>query len=194
MIFDVRPLQQRLGLTADGVAGPMTFAALFRRFGASQDRARDLAIGAQAGFYAAGLMENSLRLAHFMAQVVHESGGFRYMEEIASGAAYEGRADLGNTQPGDGRRFKGRGPIQITGRANYRKFGQIIGVDLITEPTLAARPDIGMRLALAYWTDRRLNAKADADDVRGVTRAINGGFNGLADRQKHLSAMKALLS
>ncbi|MEP5907589.1 MAG: glycoside hydrolase family 19 protein [Parasphingorhabdus sp.] len=126
-----------------------------------------------------------------MAQLAHESGSFRYMEEIASGVAYEGRKDLGNVKPGDGRRFKGRGPIQLTGRANYRKFGRRIGIDLENRPKLAAVPSIGLHTALEYWADRALNTYADRDDIRSITKRINGGYNGMADRQKHYDHMKA---
>src|SRR5882762_2402858 len=77
-----------------------------------------------------------LREAAFLAQLAHESAELRFMEEIASGAAYEGRKDLGNTQPGDGTRYKGRGPIQLTGRANYKKFSDLLGLDLINNPTI----------------------------------------------------------
>ncbi len=125
------------------------------------------------------------RCAAFLAQLAHESGEFKWMEEIADGSAYEGRKDLGNTQPGDGKRFKGRGPIQLTGRANYIKAGQALGVDLIASPALAATAEVGFQVAAWYWTTRNLNAKADAGDLKGITKAINGGYNGLSDREKY---------
>jgi len=192
--MNIKNLQARLGVPADGIIGRGTLAALFRKFGAGPVRAAELAIAANVHFPAYGIMDSELRLSHFMAQLIHESGGFRYMEEIASGDAYEGRADLGNVALGDGRRFKGRGPIQLTGRANYRKFGRAIGIDLENHPEIAAVPSIGLHTALEYWKDRGLNAYADRDDLRGITKRINGGYNGLADRQKHLSAMKAFFS
>ncbi len=125
------------------------------------------------------------RQAMFIAQLAHESGGFRYMEEIASGAAYEGRADLGNTQPGDGVRFKGRGYIQVTGRHNYTEAGKALGLDLVNNPQLAAQPENAARIAAWYWNSRNINAAADAGDFTKVTRLINGGTNGLADRQAY---------
>ena len=125
------------------------------------------------------------RQAAFLAQLAHESGEFRYMEEIASGAAYEGRRDLGNTQPGDGVRFKGRGPIQITGRANYRAAGKALGIDLENNPKRASDPDVGFRTAAWYWNSRNLNQYADSGNFKELTRRINGGYNGLADRQKY---------
>lgn len=141
-----------------------------------------------------------LRAAHFLAQVGHESGGLRYMEEIASGAAYEGRADLGNTRPGDGRRFKGRGPIQLTGRANYRAFTRWARSsghsthDFEANPHLLSRPEWGFLAASYYWTVARprLNAQADRDDLEAVTRSINGGLNGLDDRRQRLQRCKQL--
>ena len=141
-----------------------------------------------------------LRAAHFLAQAGHESAGLRYMEEIADGSAYEGRADLGNTRPGDGRRFKGRGPIQLTGRANYRAFtrwAQNAGHtshDFEANPHLLSQPKWGFLAASYYWTVARpnLNAQADRDDLEAVTRSINGGLNGLADRRQRLNRCKQL--
>jgi putative chitinase len=153
----------------------------------------ELALGAAVHIPHYEIDATPLRLAHFMAQLAHESAGFLYMEEIASGAAYEGRKDLGNTQPGDGRRFKGRGPIQLTGRANYRWYGQLIGIDLERHPEIAAIPSIGMLTACLYWHDHRLNEIADVDDVERITRKINGGLNGFADRKAKLAVMKDLL-
>ncbi|MFO0002082.1 MAG: glycoside hydrolase family 19 protein, partial [bacterium] len=100
------------------------------------------------------------RKAAYVAQLGHESDGFNTLEEYASGADYEGRGDLGNTQKGDGKRFKGRGPIQITGRANYREYGQAIGVDLIQNPEVAATPEVGFQLAAEYWKRKDLNRYA----------------------------------
>ena len=194
MMIDWKPMQRRIGTVPDGIMGRATLTALFRHFGAKQDRAEELALSALVHFDEAELFDNKLRFAHFMAQLIHESGGFRYMEEIASGQAYEGRADLGNTEPGDGRRYKGRGPIQLTGRANYRTFGRMIGVDIERHPDVVALPSMGLWVGCLFWKTKGLNALADADDVRGVTRRINGGFNGLADRQKHLAEMKELLA
>jgi predicted chitinase len=120
--------------------------------------------------------------AMFLAQMAHESGNFRYDEEIHDGSNYEGRSDLGNTQPGDGKRYKGRGYIQLTGRANYTHYGSKLGVDLAGKPELAKRPDIAADVAVAYWNERVDRAAAVKGDVRTVTRNINGGYNGLQDR------------
>jgi predicted chitinase len=125
------------------------------------------------------------RQAAFLAQLAHESGEFRYMEEIASGAAYEGRTDLGNTEPGDGMRFKGRGPIQLTGRSNYRAAGQALGIDLENNPTRAAEPDVGFRTAAWFWNSRNLNQHADAGNFDAITYRVNGGYNGKASRDAY---------
>jgi predicted chitinase len=122
------------------------------------------------------------RMAAFLGQIMHETAGFQFLTELASGAAYEGRADLGNTQAGDGVRFKGRGFIQLTGRANYRAAGNDLDLPLETQPELAARPDIAAVTAVWFWNKKKLNAKADIRDVNAITRAINGGTNGLAER------------
>jgi predicted chitinase len=142
-----------------------------------------------------------LRAAAFLAQLAHESGQLRFMEEIwgptAAQQRYEPPSDLasrlGNTQPGDGARFKGRGPIQITGRANYKRYGDLLGVDLISNPDLAATPQIAFQLAAAYWTANGLNELADAGDFTTITRRINGGVNGLEDRLKFYDIAKNVL-
>ena len=125
------------------------------------------------------------RAAAFVAQLAHESGEFRYSLEAASGLPYEGRKDLGNIQPGDGEKFKGRGIIQLTGRDNYEKYGRMIGVDLIASPSAAALPENAAKIAVAYWNDHHLNELADQGDFKGVTKAINGGYNGLEARTRY---------
>lgn len=130
-----------------------------------------------------------LRKAAFLAQLAHESCQLRYMQEIwgptPAQKRYEGRRDLGNVQPGDGYRYRGRGPIQLTGRHNYRQCGRALGVDLEGNPDLASEPEYAFRIATWFWTSRGLNALADAGDFKGITRRINGGFNGLKDRQSY---------
>ena len=127
-------------------------------------------------------LEPPHRLAMFLAQIAHESAHFQTTTEYASGAAYEGRKDLGNTQAGDGKRYKGRGLIQLTGRANYRRFGRKIGMDLEGKPATAAQFPAALLTALEYWQDRNLNSYADNGDFLNVTRRINGGYNGMDDR------------
>jgi predicted chitinase len=145
-----------------------------------------------------------VRAAAFLAQLAHESGQLRFMEEIWGPTAQQLRYEpasslatsLGNTQTGDGKRFKGRGPIQITGRANYQRFGNLLGVDLVTTPEQAALPDLAFRIAGLYWSKKGLNELADQatdDAFREITRRINGGFNGLADRQQFYATARAAL-
>jgi putative chitinase len=131
-----------------------------------------------------------LRVAHFLAQTCHESDGFCTTEEYASGAAYEGRRDLGNTEPGDGRKFKGRGLIQLTGRANYAAAGKRLQLDLINSPDLAAVPATSVLTACDYWRQREINPHCDQDDIIGVTRIINGGLNGIDSRRAYLAKAK----
>lgn len=126
---------------------------------------------------------STLRVAHFWAQAAHECDGFKTMEEYASGAAYEGRRDLGNTQPGDGVRYKGRGIFQLTGRANYASMGAKLGLDLVSRPYLASDPVNALKIACEFWKSRNLNLLADKNDIVGITRKINGGTNGLEDRK-----------
>jgi putative chitinase len=137
-----------------------------------------------------------LRQAHFLAQLGHESGSLRYTAELATGEAYEGRMDLGNTQPGDGPRFKGRGLIQITGRANYTNYGKDRGHDYITglnSNLLATDSGIAADCSGWFWATRHLNELADGDDLLAITKRINGGTNGLGDRARRLKLAKCLL-
>lgn len=134
-----------------------------------------------------------LRVCHFLAQAAHEAASFRTLREYASGAAYEGRKDLGNVKPGDGVRYKGRGIFQLTGRANYRRIGELIGMDLENNPELAESPEVSVLTALEYWKSRSLNIYADRDDVRTITFRINGGYNGFDDRKKYLERCKQVI-
>ena len=146
-------------------------------------------------------VDTLLRTAAFIAQLAHESGEFRWMEELwgptAAQRRYEPPSDLakrlGNTQPGDGQRYKGRGPIQITGRFNYKKFGDLLGIDLIADPALAATPELAFATAGLYWQSNGLNELADAQQFVTITRRINGGTNGLADRQMYYERAKTVL-
>ena len=117
-----------------------------------------------------------MRIAHFLAQIAWESGSLKYVEEIASGAAYEGRKDLGNTEPGDGVRFKGRGLIQITGRANYKKYGDSLGLDFTHDWKwrLVAEPFYAADSAAWFWETHGLNELADKDKFTKITKIING--------------------
>lgn len=115
------------------------------------------------------------RQAAFLAQVGEESGSLFYVKEIASGAAYEGREDLGNTEPGDGVRFKGRGPIEITGRANYQECGDALGLDLIAHPELLEEPANGCRASAWFCKKHDLNHWADVGDFDGYCDVINRG-------------------
>jgi putative chitinase len=133
-------------------------------------------------------------VAHFLAHAAHETDNFRVLEEYASGRRYEGRVDLGNVEHGDGVRFKGRGIFQLTGRANYRRFGERLGLDLVNKPELAADPEVCVDIACLYWNDRRMGAKADRDDIVATTKAINGGLNGFEDRKRKLAAAKKELA
>lgn len=127
------------------------------------------------------------RQAAFLAQLAHESGSLRYVRELASGDAYDtGRLAerLGNTPEadGDGQRYRGRGLIQITGTGNYRACGLALGLDLLAHPELLEQPVNACRSAGWFWQTHGLNALADAGDFERITRKINGGLNGQADR------------
>lgn len=125
-----------------------------------------------------------LREAAFIAQIIHESGSFRYVKELASGEAYEGRKDLGNIYPGDGVKYKGRGLIQITGRSNYTQISNAFGVDFVNNPELLEQPEWAVKSACWWWDSRNLNQYADKEDFRRITKIINGGYNGWDHRKE----------
>ena len=134
-----------------------------------------------------------LRMAHYLAQIAHESGELRYTKELASGKAYEGRKSLGNTQPGDGVRFKGRGLIQITGRANYSAYANYCGFDVVRCPELLERPLGATKSSMWVFQKFGCNELADADNLKAIRKRINGGFNGLAQCEVYLERAKKAL-
>lgn len=142
-------------------------------------------------------INTQLRVAHFLAQAAHESAHFQTLKEFwgptAAQKRYEGRKDLGNTVEGDGKRFMGRGIFQITGRANYTDMGKRLGIDLVTDPNVAATGKISVLTACEYWKSRNINVPADSDDVTAVTKKINGGTNGLQERINYLKTVKGII-
>jgi len=138
-------------------------------------------------------INTALRVQHFLAQVMHESAAFFYLKELASGQAYENRKDLGNIEVGDGVKFKGRGLIQITGRANYIAIGHDLNEDFISHPELLETPKYATLSAGWFWNKHGLNALADADDIIHITKRINGGLNGLPDRENYLRKAKLFI-
>lgn len=144
-------------------------------------------------------LNTDLRAVHFIAQACHETMGLALFEEQASGAAYEKRADLGNTQQGDGPRYKGRGIFQLTGRANYKSYGDKLGLDLMNHPERAADPINSLLIACEFWNRNKLNRYADADDVLAISKIINTGHNGatmpngLQERNDYLAKARAAL-
>ncbi len=133
------------------------------------------------------------RVAAFLAQIIHESGSFNYVQEIASGEAYEGNKSLGNTTKGDGVRYKGRGLIQVTGRANYAKCAAALGLNLIGQPELLEQPEPAVNSAAWFWKTHGCNELADKGEFNGITRVINGGYNGMNERLKLYNQAKKVL-
>lgn len=134
-----------------------------------------------------------LRIAHFMAQIEHESGGFKWLTELGGKSyftKYEGRKDLGNTNDGDGYKFRGRGYIQVTGRANYTVLAKDTGLDCVNNPDIISQEANAMISALWFWNKRKLNDLADKDDLKAITKKINGGYNGLKERTELLKKYK----
>lgn len=138
------------------------------------------------------------RMTAFIAQIGHESGQLQYVREIwgptDAQKKYEGREDLGNTLTGDGRKYCGRGLIQITGRANYAACGEALGLDLVAHPELLELPQHAAMSAAWFWKQKGLNELADKDQFNTITRRINGGLNGLQDRLDIWSRARAVLA
>lgn len=146
------------------------------------------------------------RIAPFLANVAHESAQFNRTEEIASGEAYEGRVNLGNTQPGDGKRFKGRGLIQTTGRSNYKAVSDALKIDFVVNPWLLEKPAPATESACWFWAKAKgLNTIADYPDTwihpgahkyskfQYIVLLINGGQNGFAERLDFLHRANEIL-
>lgn len=143
-----------------------------------------------AALEARGIADRPVQIAA-LATIGVETGSFEPIPEWASGDEYEGRADLGNLESGDGRRYKGRGLIQITGRSNYRNYGNLLGIDLEGNPDLALDPTVAAQIFAAYFDTHRIRwyaapaplmncaDLARADEWRGVRVAVNGGEAGL---------------
>lgn len=146
-------------------------------------------------------IDTPLRQAAFLAQVGHESGQLRYVKELASGEAYEGRRDLGNTQPGDGVKYKGRGLIQVTGRTNYTAIMMALDLDCLEHPEVLETPENAARVSAWWWREHGLNEAADKDDIDTVSDLVNRGHktqavgdaNGFADRKALYEAAKKAL-
>lgn len=129
-----------------------------------------------------------VRIRHFLAQISHESGGGIYTQELASGADYEYRSDLGNTQPGDGRKYKGAGFIQLTGRANYQNFSNFMKDPNIMNGVSYVANNYPATSAGYWWYMNGMNSLCDINPtVAQVTRRVNGGYNGLSDREYYFN-------
>jgi putative chitinase len=186
--FDVGPVSPSVG------AGPEVTSEQLRAVmpNLTQARADEVLPYLNAAMAEADI-STPKREAMFLAQLAHESQGLTQFTEYASGREYEGRVDLGNTQPGDGVRYRGRGAIQLTGRANYRDAGAALGLDLEQNPQRAADLDVAFRTSAWFWNKHDLNAQADRADVRGATRRINGGLNGIDDRLAYYARAQQVL-
>jgi putative chitinase len=206
----VKEWQSKNGLTADGIVGDASWSKLFGStpvsnvvIPSSEFKLENLkghipdSVIAQIPDTAAKFnITNNLRLAHFLSQCAHESGDFKWVVEFASGKAYEGRKDLGNTQPGDGVKFKGRGFIQLTGRVNYADFSKFCNEDCVTHPDLVSTK-YPMMSAAYFFNKNNLWKICDLGStdevVEKVSRRVNGGTNGLADRQQKFDKFWSLL-
>lgn len=140
------------------------------------------------------------RIAAFIAQAAHETGGFKWLYELG-GKSYFNKYEpetsigkrLGNLHIGDGYRFRGRGIFHLTGRYNYQTYGELIGLDIIQNPDKAADPIVACKIACEYWKQTKLNSLADDGNLREITKRINGGYNGWSDRLKYYNLLTTTL-
>jgi putative chitinase len=217
---DWRRVQTKLGVTADGEPGPVTWTAVMKHMGATNNAE---ALGKAMSQYIGSIASSPVRLSHWLGQMAHESGGFQKLVENlnytsadtiarvwpsrftkASAATVVRNPEklansvygdrMGNVQPGDGWRYRGRGLVHLTGRENYQRAQTATGIALVANPDLAADPEIAVRLAVWYWNSKNLNLLADVDNGTALTKRINGGTIGLADRTERTKRAKALLT
>lgn len=209
-------LQHAIGTPVDGIWGPKSRAALWAginsnsasvmaalaSYVASQlptPEFTSLGIAMADCLHRHGITDNAARLANFLGQGAHETMGFRRFREIwgptKTQLRYEGRKDLGNDQPGDGKRFMGRGIFQTTGRSNYVIAGTKLGVDLVANPTLLETPEYAVMSACVFWGDRNLSALADAGKDDEISRRINGKYcSTLEERRVYVARAKRVLT
>jgi putative chitinase len=212
-MFDVKTVQTKLAAAGhsvgaiDGDLGPATYGAILDYVvGHTVGNATVMVGRAMAADFPKYQITTPLRMAHWIGQGATETQGFTHMSEYGSGKdanhdgyddyleQYDFRKDLGNGHVGDGDKYRGRGIFMITGIFNYTLYGTRIGVNLLANPQRAAEPEIATLTACLFWTDRKINVLADADDCAGVTKKINGGTNALSQRQAYTNRAKALFA
>jgi len=183
----------------DGIIGRMTLASLLLAAGMNKAPKVPLspALGeALAKYLDPAGINTPLRVSHFLAQAACETWAFTTLKEKGGNAyfaRYEMRKDLGNTSPGDGVKYCGRGLLNTTGKSNYIALNKMTGIDCVNHPELLEQPGNAVQSAVMYWASHNANRAADADDLSLVTRIINGGQNGLKDRQTFLDRLKGVI-
>jgi putative chitinase len=211
--MDILKIQKRLAAAGydpgaqDGVMGPKTMAAILNFTVKKNLGSLSVLLGrAMISDFKKYEINTDLRMMHFIAQAAHETANFRTLVEFGSGKdlnrngfddyleRYDFRGDLGNNKAGMGQKYRGRGIFQLTGLFNYIRFGSRISIDLAKNPDRAAEPEVSVLIACLYWNDKKLSPLADKDDIVGITKKINGGRNGLEDRQAKLARLKLLFA
>ncbi len=200
--MDVAGIQNKLNAAnypvgaADGALGPNTYAGIMNYVANRHAGSIAVALGQAANAdFAKYQINTPLRMAHFLAQGCEETQYWQFFTELGDAnyfAKYDTMPGLGNTQPGDGFKYRGRGIFMITGRYNYTQYAQKTGLDLVNHPELAADPVNAMTIACIFWNAHGCSALADNDDCLDITKKINGGTNGLSVRQALTTKLKAL--